>query len=79
MRNLTWYAWYHDKESDEHHSHAKIRDKWNRDNPRDRIDLGKSDAGRGVVKQGIKAAAKYLKERGLDIAAAISELSERQK
>lgn len=77
-RNLTWYAWYHDNESNEYHSHAKIRDRWNRENRRDRINLDRSDHGRGVVKQGIAMAGKFLAERGIDVETALEELDGRK-
>ncbi|MCA9124575.1 MAG: hypothetical protein H6822_19640 [Planctomycetaceae bacterium] len=62
-----------------YHSHAKIRDKWNAENQRERIDMDKSDSGRGVVKQGIRAAEKYLKDHGVDAVTALAKLKDDSK
>lgn len=74
IRNLTWYTWYHDESANTHRSHAKIRDRWNAENPRHRIDMDKSDSGRGVVKQGIAAATRYLAENAIDAETALKRL-----
>lgn len=75
-RNLKFYIWYHDKNAPTYHSHAKIRDKWNAENNRDAIDLEASDCGRGVVKQGIRAAEEYLKKQNISAQKALTELEE---
>ncbi len=75
VRNLTWYVWYHDKAAATHRSPAAIRDRWNRENPKDQINLEASDGGRGLVKQGIQAAKKYLDSRGIEALAAIDEFT----
>lgn len=80
IRNLTWYLWYHDKSSETHHSPAKIRDRWNKENRKDAISKTESDGGRGTVKQGIRAASKYLKSKGgIDAKAALSDLQGREE
>ena len=53
-RDLVFWKWYHDRDTETYHSPAKIRDKWNAENPENKISLDSQDKGIGVVKTGIK-------------------------
>lgn len=58
-RDHQFLAWYEAEGEETFHSHAAIRDRWNAENPRDRIDA--ADNGRDIVKKAIRLAKKERK------------------
>ncbi len=58
-RDHLWLEWYEDENAETYHKPAKIRDRWNKENPTQRIDFGNN--GRELVK---KSIAKAKRERG---------------
>jgi len=53
-RDHTFLAWYNEVDASTYHSYARIRDRWNREHPKDPI--GDGQHGRDLVKKGLKAA-----------------------
>jgi len=64
-RNELFLQWYEVENADTFHSPAAIRDKWNAENPRDKINESTADNGLGAVKQILRRARiKRNSERG---------------
>jgi hypothetical protein len=57
-RDGLWLAWYEDSNAETYHSPAKIRDRWNRDNPRRKV------SSADVVKKGLDAARRDRESTG---------------
>lgn len=78
LRNLYFLLWYEDEHAETYHSNAKIRDRWNQENPRRKVSPGDKRAGYDLVKKGILAARRFLAKNDTNVQAAIAAL-ERQK
>lgn len=70
LRNLMFLSWYEQKGSDTYRSPAAIRDKWNSDRTRKKVNTT------DVVDKGLAAARAHLKATGFTIDVAIARLEE---
>jgi hypothetical protein len=76
LRNLYFLAWYQDESTKTHKSPAAIRDRWNAEHPEAKI--GTNGRGREIVKQGIKAAKKFLHDKRVKLPDAIKQLEQQE-